>query len=151
MREIEQQHPDVFANFVDKEFGMDDVIKMLGGSCGYFQILSTTAFVIIFAVGSQFFYSMPFYQQYPALKCYDKDGSLLTDLGQSHHGREYCPKEFACDSSQVNHFEIDWDHSYSLNNWMTELDLICQEPYKIGLLGSISFMSFSLGSVLITK
>lgn len=34
---------------------------------------------------------------------------------------------------------------------MTDLDLICKEPYKIGLIGSFSFLSFSLGSVLITK
>ena len=32
---------------------------------------------------------------------------------------------------------------------MTDLDLICEEPYKIGLLGTISFLSFSIGSVLI--
>lgn len=34
---------------------------------------------------------------------------------------------------------------------MTELDLICEEPIKIGLIGSMSFLSFSLGSVLLTK
>lgn len=32
---------------------------------------------------------------------------------------------------------------------MTKLDLLCEEPYKIGLLGTISFLSFSIGSVLI--
>lgn len=34
---------------------------------------------------------------------------------------------------------------------MTDLNLICEEPYKIGLLGTISFLSFSLGSVLLTN
>ena len=33
---------------------------------------------------------------------------------------------------------------------MTDLDLICEEPYIIGLLGAISFISFSLGSIMLT-
>ena len=34
---------------------------------------------------------------------------------------------------------------------MTDLNLICEEPYKIGLIGSISFISFSLGSLFTSK
>ena len=34
---------------------------------------------------------------------------------------------------------------------MTELNLICEEPYVIGLLGAISFVSFSLGSIMLTN
>ena len=33
---------------------------------------------------------------------------------------------------------------------MTDLDLICEEPYVIGLLGAISFISFSIGSIMLT-
>lgn len=33
---------------------------------------------------------------------------------------------------------------------MTDLDLICEEPYIIGLLGAISFISFSIGSIMLT-
>jgi MFS family permease len=33
---------------------------------------------------------------------------------------------------------------------MTDLDLICEQPYVIGLLGAISFISFSLGSLMLT-
>jgi MFS family permease len=51
----------------------------------------------------------------------------------------------------VKRFEIDWSHSYTLKNWMTDLDLVCAEPYEIGLLGTISFLSFSLGSMLVTN
>ena len=87
---------------------MDNVIKMLGGSSGRFQIVSTFVFVIIFAVGSQFFYSMPFYAQYPALKCYDNAGQLLTFKDHSKLGEQYCTKETACDRKKVDHFEIDF-------------------------------------------
>lgn len=34
---------------------------------------------------------------------------------------------------------------------MTDLDLTCEEPIKIGLLGAIGFISFSIGSALITR
>lgn len=34
---------------------------------------------------------------------------------------------------------------------MTKLDLICEEPYLIGLIGSISFISLSLGSIALSK
>ena len=34
---------------------------------------------------------------------------------------------------------------------MTQLDLICEQPYKIGLMGVISFISFSFGSILFTN
>jgi MFS family permease len=34
---------------------------------------------------------------------------------------------------------------------MTDLDLICAKPYKIGLIGFITFLSFSIGSIIITK
>jgi MFS family permease len=45
---------------------------------------------------------------------------------------------------------IDWSDEASLNNWMTQLDLICEEPYKIGLIGAVYFISFSLGSLMFT-
>jgi len=38
-----------------------------------------------------------------------------------------------------------------MNNWMTQFDLICAEPFVIGFLGLVSFMSFSIGSLFITN
>lgn len=71
----------------------------------------------------------------------------MKNLGKSQLGSSYCDKEFACNKKQVDSFKIDWSHSYSLHNWMTNLDLICEEPYQIGLIGSVSFISFSIGSL----
>ena len=34
---------------------------------------------------------------------------------------------------------------------MTDLDLVCADPFKIGLLGAMSFISFAIGSALITR
>lgn len=59
------------------DFTMDDAIAMLGGSWGRLQTLAIICNMIIFAVGSQFFYSMPFYTLYPKLHCYDYDKNLM--------------------------------------------------------------------------
>jgi MFS family permease len=53
-------------------------------------------------------------------------------------------------SSMTEKYEIDWNSDVSLHNWMTDLNLMCTEPYIIGLLGAISFISFSFGSILFT-
>lgn len=105
---------------------------------------------IFLAVQNQFYYSLPFYLQYPALQCYDTAGELMY-TGHPQHGPEYCTSEVACDSDRVDHYKVDYSHSYSVSNWMTDLDMICEPPYKIGLFGSVSFLSFSLGSLLITN
>lgn len=156
LRDIVQANKELLQEQEDsRSFGMDNVIQMLGGSSGRFQIMSTMVFMVIFAVGSQFFYSMPFYAQYPALKCFDEQNQLLKfkekSVGSSKLGDQYCSKEIACDRKKVDHYEIDWSHKYSLKNWMTDLNMICEEPYKIGFLGSFSFISFSVGGLLISK
>ena len=46
---------------------------------------------------------------------------------------------------------LDKSSQLTFDNWMTQLDLICEDPYKVGLLGAISFISFSIGSLLITR
>lgn len=102
--------------------------------------MSTACFCVMFCLGGQFFYSIPFYQLYPKLDCF-KDGNQLL---------EECTPTIACDAELVDRFEIDWSDNMSLRNWMTELDLICEEPYKIGLIGAIYFVSYSFGSLMFT-
>ena len=45
-------------------------------------------------------------------------------------------------------YSIDWDQRASLHNWTTELDLICADPATIGVMGTITFVSIGLGSIL---
>ena len=44
-----------------QKFTIDDAIVLLGGSWGLSQQLTTLSFITLFCVGSQFFYSIPFY------------------------------------------------------------------------------------------
>jgi hypothetical protein len=61
------------------------------------------------------------------------------------------PYHNASDNNRVVSYTFDFNNQYTLNNWMTDLNLICEEPYKIGLLGALSFISFTLGSAFITR
>lgn len=126
---------------------MDHALRMLGGSRGRLQIIACACLVILQQVGNQFFYSMPFYQLYPKLQCFDKVGNILSDDLSATH----CTRILACDKRAVDHFRIDWENDNSLHNWMTQKDLICKEPYQIGFIGSVSFISLSIGSFVFSK
>lgn len=84
---------------------------------------------------------------YPSLICSLDDGTI----------KKECDRQFICKNTPFESgaravsYEIDWSGETTFQNWMTSLDLICEEPYKIGLMGSVSFISFSIGSLLITK
>lgn len=60
-------------------------------------------------------------------------------------------KPFDISDDKVLAYTIDLDGPTTFQNWVTDLDLVCEEPYKIGLIGALSFISFSIGSALITK
>ena len=61
-----------------------------------------------------------------------------------------CDRERAC-SPDIKEYSFDWESHNTLNNWMTQLDLVCIPRYQIGLVGSISFIAFAVGSFLFTK
>lgn len=85
-------------------------------------------------------YSIPFYQLYPDLLCTMNNGTVIK-----------CDHKVACEASLTKSYEIDWSAENSVSNWMTDLDLICAKPYSIGLIGFVTFVSFSVGSAIITK
>ena len=122
--------------------------------------MSTICFVLIFSIGTQFFLTIPFYQLYPSLNCYDKLGNLIDQKedkefkqteARSNTQDGYCSRQYACESPKVHRYEIDWQSETSIHNWTTKLDLICEEPYKIAFIGSLSFFSFAIGSILFTN
>ena len=43
-------------------------------------------------------------------------------------------------------YRVDWNSEYTINNIMTELDLIWESDFRIGFLGSIVFLGFLLSS-----
>ena len=63
----------------DHDYIMDDALSDLSSNSCMFQIIHSIACVILWGIGNQFFYSIPFYQAYPKLKCEDQDSKLIVD------------------------------------------------------------------------
>jgi len=79
------------------------------------------------------------------------DPNYIETASNSKTKDGYCSVEYACNSEKVEKFEIDWKSDTSIHNWTTDLDLICKEPYAIAFIGSMSFFSFAVGSILFTN
>lgn len=92
-------------------------------------------------LGSQMFITMPFFQLYPALICTVPAEDMDIDVQQC------CSREQACASSGQD-YSIDWNERTSLENWTTELNLVCEAPYTIGLMGIIALLATAAGSIL---
>ena len=80
-----------------------------------------------------------------------KDPDYTETVIDSKTTEGYCSIQYACHSPKVHKYEIDWDSDTSLHNWTTQLNLICEEPYKIAFIGTLSFFSFSIGSIMFTN
>jgi hypothetical protein len=81
--------------------------------------------------GHWYGYSIPYFELLPAFECYDKETAKW---------QECFPDDFC-------HKEVEWRYNYedekSLHNWVEKLHLECEQPYKIGLIGSSYFIGFS--------
>ena len=119
---------------------MDDALIELSSKSQKFQLIHSIACVILWGVGNQFFYSIPFYQAYPKLNCFDHSSNPI----------ENCDHKMVCKLEFKGSYEIDWKDQASLQNWMTDLDLMCEEPYLIGLIGGIVFITSAVGSLTVT-
>ena len=88
----------------DEDFTMDDALSELSSTSCMFQIYHSVACVILWGIGNQFFYSIPFYQAYPKLNCEDQDSKLIAD----------CDHKMVCETGFKGTYEIDWKDSASL-------------------------------------
>ena len=89
--------------------------------------------IVVFIAGNRFLTMYPFLQLYPALNCVDENTGLYSE----------CTVEQACalkdhlyaegNPLYEKAFIIDQDASITLNNWMTNLNLVCNERWEIGL------------------
>ena len=115
---------------------MDDALKSLFGN-GHHQAKVQILGVCCYFLGSQILNMMPFLQLYPALECPNDDGDF-----------SICKREAACKIHQYE-YRINWGEHISLQNWTTELDLICMDPAKMGMMGIITFISIGIGSIIL--
>ena len=83
-------------------------------------------------------YCLAFLEKIPLLEC------NLNDEWQSCLKGSYCLLEE--DLRRVN-----WKSPYSIPNLVTQLELICQPEYMVGLIGAFFLMGIVVGSVTLTR
>lgn len=105
----------------------------------HLQIVAMVCAIIIFSFGNRVFNLIPFYMYYPAIVCKTIDGLSFA-----------CDRLRAC-QPDISSYSFNYSNPNTLINFMTELNLVCYEPYYIGLLGTVSFISFAVGSFFFTK
>lgn len=115
----------------------DDAYEQLGGF-GKFQTMVATNCIVLLSVGSQYFYTIPFFIMNPILMI--KPGTK----------KPYTLEE-ACGLVSDGNIDkyIDWASEFTLKNWNTNLNLTCDgvtHPWKIGLIGTFSFVGIATGA-----
>ncbi|TNV79680.1 hypothetical protein FGO68_gene574 [Halteria grandinella] len=61
----------------------------------------------------------------------------------------YCTPQDHCRSPE--HYPVDISNPLSLNNWVEQLNLACENPYKIALLGSMYFAGAIASGLFVTR
>ena len=61
-----------------------------------------------------------------------------------------CKEETVCKSNHLK-WEINWESSTSLHNWVEDFKLLCEPKYRIGLLGAINFLTLLLSLVSVSR
>ena len=60
-----------------------------------------------------------------------------------------CVAENIC-SGKIVSYEIDWEDSRSLHNWVEKLDLVCCPSWKVGMMGSMVFVGWVITDIGLT-
>lgn len=62
-----------------------------------------------------------------------------------------CDHTLMCHPPHPGAIRVNWDSTRSLHNWVEKLDLTCQEPWKIGFIGSMYLFGWSLGCLFVPR
>ncbi|CAI2360036.1 unnamed protein product [Moneuplotes crassus] len=102
-------------------------------------------YVVICRQGLSFIlFSLPFSEIVPRLECYDQSSGAFLE----------CTKDQICMGDTLidrNLWRPDFSNYRSFKNWMTELELYCYSDFMIGLLGSVVFIGFALGGIVLKQ
>ena len=99
----------------------------------HFLMFSTTSFVV---------YNYCFLLMMPQYLCSYPDPNDPTKTIQSS-----CTRDQFCSADVLgkpSSWEVDWTNRFSLNNWISILDMHCSSSFEIGLFGSLFFAGYLL-------
>jgi len=87
--------------------------------------------------------NMAYLELMPSYECKNEVGDWDTC-----YPSEFCKPDQTFSSTNVR---IDASNPYSLHNWVDQLDLTCAGHSSIGLLGTMVYMGWMMGSMLIPR
>ena len=90
--------------------------------------------------GGWLIYGLSYLLLYPHFDC-------TGDIDEKNYA-ERCKPEYFCDASHGVHRTIDWDHQYSLTNWMKKYDMVCASSFTISFFGICYFTGLAVGSTI---
>ena len=99
---------------------------------------------LIYNSARGFVYGLPFLGKYPDFEW----------RSNSHPDWYQCPRADVWNNSgELSGFEYRYNTNsiYTIDNWVTSMNLECVPEYKIGLFGSLYFIGYLLGSATLTR
>ena len=95
---------------------------------------------------------IPFLIQKQAYKCTLIEG-LDDDLQQLEGDHEaVCTQENICAGDErILAWEVDYSNDRSLNNWVQQLDLMCESDWKGGFIGTAFYFSWCLALLFVPR
>ena len=83
-------------------------------------------------------YQVAYLLLYPKFDCFTADSSGQFTVPVVDDFDKICVPSYFCSNDDTIAWSIDYSSDISLHNWMTSYDMICTDPYVIGLFGSCS-------------
>ena len=109
------------------------------GNCGRFQYFMIIMLILCMNSGGIIVYGITFLELQPVYTC------MYLDKTKGVNGlTEDCPVKDICETSLVEWYQIDKSSLFSLENWVTQLDLTCMPSLYMGYIGAFAFLGAAL-------
>ena len=123
-----------------KMYNVEDMIREAGGF-GPWHYFTFITCILVGCLSTMFIYTMPILELMPSLLCKNSDGIMYS-----------CQIDQVCTNGEVRQgvqFELDYEQSETIYNWIAQMDLYCISKFEIGLFGSIYFIGFVISGFLL--
>lgn len=118
-----------------KEFSLNDAIKA-AGDYGKYHKINLIFLSIVWIMIPCIPIMLPYFRMLPEYVCKD------------HNGERICSPKEICNKS-IHNFQV--KNSSNIKTWASDFNIICEEHFYFGLLGSFYFIGILFGNLFIAK
>lgn len=102
-------------------------------------------FAIIYVSNGYIFYGLTYLELWPTYQC-DK---RVIPVDENCNHEAMCQREQGLLPESV--ISVNWTSHTSLHNWVDRLDLVCEQPWKIGFIGSMYQFGWAMGCLFVPR